>query len=141
MFSQFFENMMWKKCPCNGKNNMKLPRPPSHSPLVLSCPNCGCTHPTFTSVGKDKVEGEAAAPADNRPPNLSPKSGSVWQKTSEQWVVLCSAFHFTVSSLPFATQPFCHFRVPPSVSSCTAKCPGCLRAVMMAAGRRVYLFS
>lgn len=30
------------------------PQPPSHSPLILSCPNCGRSHPRFTSSGRER---------------------------------------------------------------------------------------
>lgn len=35
------------------------PEPPSHSPLILSCPNCGCSHPRFTSLGEREREKES----------------------------------------------------------------------------------
>lgn len=36
--------------------NKNSPQPPSHSPLILSCPNCGCSHPRFSSWGRYDAE-------------------------------------------------------------------------------------
>ncbi len=33
------------------------PQPPSHLPLILSRPNCGCSHPGFTSSGRERERG------------------------------------------------------------------------------------
>lgn len=74
------------------------PQPPSYLPLILSLPNCGCSHPLFTSWGTEG-ENTAMALAVNRPPDLPFKMSLLPEDTRTVGGTL-SPLHFAFISLP-----------------------------------------
>lgn len=75
------------------------PQPPSHSPLILSYPNCGCSHPTLMSLGRDGERKEALAEAENRPPCLPLKViHSARRHQNGRWYSLSITFGFYLTS-------------------------------------------
>lgn len=80
--------------------NKNSPQPPSHSPLILSCPNCGCSHPRFSSWGRYDAESRRVkALAENRPPHLPLKMiFSARRHQNGRWYSLSITFHFYLTS-------------------------------------------
>lgn len=117
-----FENQVEKKkCRFNALQGIvntqtkNSPQPTSHSPLILSCPNCGCSHPRFTSLGKrqtDRETEEALAPAENRPPRLplkmihSARRHQNGRRYSPCYISLLSHFLFATPSV-ISSSLFC----------------------------------